>query len=320
MVGLADDGYRYGMVMMNFDFIGCIFPVLVAAFLFMPYLWLAGVYTIPEYLGRRYNRTVRTLFALIWGTCMVAFLSTIFVSAATMFEHLLGWNFYLSVGILTVLVGIYTTMGGLKAVVFTDFISCIVLIVGAALICIYGLAEVGGWSELQRRVAELPGTENHFKLVLPADAPEFSWPSVLLGLGFVAGPAYWIGNQAIVQRTLGTTSQSAARKSYVLCAAIKMLFPILLVVPGLIGLALFYDKVGPHGQPRLERRTGPAPTRATAASRHPRHRPRSLHGRRHVQPRLLRQFRLDPLGSTISIGLCSAPTPTTTKCSSSVAG
>ena len=245
MVGLADDGYRYGMVMMNFDFIGCIFPVLVAAFLFMPYLWLAGVYTIPEYLGRRYNRTVRTLFALIWGTSMVAMLATIFVSAGTMFEHLLGWNFYFSIVLVTVLVGVYTTMGGLKAVVFTDFVSCIVLIVGATLICIVGLNEVGGWSELQRRVAELPGTEHHFQLVLPADAPQFSWPSVLLGLGFVAGPAYWIGNQAIVQRTLGTSSQSAARASYVLCAAIKLIFPILLVVPGLIGLALFYDKVGP---------------------------------------------------------------------------
>ncbi len=245
MVGLADDGYRYGMVMMNFDFIGCIFPVLVAAFLFMPYLWLAGVYTIPEYLGRRYNRTVRTLFAVIWGTSMVAMLATIFVSAGTMFEHLLGWNFYLSIGVLTLVVGVYTTLGGLKAVVFTDFVSCIVLIVGATLICIVGMIEVGGWNELQRRVAELPGTEHHFQLILPADAPRFSWPSVLLGLGFVAGPAYWIGNQAIVQRTLGTTSQSAARASYIMCAAIKLVFPILLVLPGLIGLALFHDRVGP---------------------------------------------------------------------------
>ncbi len=245
MVGLADDGYRYGMVMMNFDFIGCIFPVLVAAFLFMPYLWLAGVYTIPEYLGRRYNHTVRTLFALIWGTSMVAMVATIFVSAGTMFEHLLGWNFYLSVGIMTVGVGLYTTFGGLKAVVFTDFVSCIVLIVGATLICVVGMNEVGGWSELQRRVTELPGTEHHFKLVLPADTPHFSWPSVLLGLGFVAGPAYWIGNQAIVQRSLGTNSQAAARASYIFCAAIKLVFPILLVLPGLIGLALFYDRVGP---------------------------------------------------------------------------
>lgn len=241
MVGLADDGYRYGMVMMNFDFIGCIFPVLVAAFLFMPYLWLAGVYTIPEYLGRRYNRTVRTLFALIWGTSMVAMLATIFVSAATMFEHLLGWNFYVSIGILTVLVGVYTTLGGLKAVVFTDFVSCIVLIVGASLICIVGMIEVGGWSELQRRVSELPGTEHHFKLVLPADAPQFSWPSVLLGLGFVAGPAYWIGNQAIVQRSLGARSAFEAQAAYIWGALLKNLIPVIIVLPGLVAFALLPD-------------------------------------------------------------------------------
>ncbi|HBO42652.1 MAG TPA: sodium transporter, partial [Planctomycetaceae bacterium] len=66
MIGLAGDGYRYGLVMMNFDFIGCIFPLLVAAFLFMPFLWMAGVYTIPEYLGRRYNQYVRTVFSLCW--------------------------------------------------------------------------------------------------------------------------------------------------------------------------------------------------------------------------------------------------------------
>jgi Na+/proline symporter len=71
MVGLAGDSYRYGLVMMNFDFIGCIFPVLIAAFLFMPFFWLAGVYTVPEYLGRRYNLGVRTFFAVIWVLFMV---------------------------------------------------------------------------------------------------------------------------------------------------------------------------------------------------------------------------------------------------------
>ena len=62
MIGLAGDGYRFGVVMMNFDFLGCIFPVLIAAFLFMPFLWLANVYTVPEYLGLRYNAVVRTFF------------------------------------------------------------------------------------------------------------------------------------------------------------------------------------------------------------------------------------------------------------------
>ena len=244
MVGLAADGYRYGLVMMNFDLVGCVFPVLVAAFLFMPFLWMAGVYTVPEYLGRRYNRHVRTFFAVLWTLFMVGTVGVIFVSAAVMFEVLLGWEFWFSIAVTALGVGVYTTLGGLKAVVVTDTLSCIVLVVGAAVICITGLSEVGGWSGLKETVGQVPWAKHHFHLVLPADHPDFPWPAVLLGLGFVLGPAYWIGNQAIVQRTLGTGSQSQARASYICCAAIKLVFPLLLVVPGLIALALFHEELG----------------------------------------------------------------------------
>jgi SSS family solute:Na+ symporter len=244
MVGLADDGYRFGLVMANFDLIGCVFPVLIAAFLFMPYLWLAGVYTIPEYLGRRYNELVRTVVGVILALSMVAMLGVIYVSAASMFGTLLGWSFTTSVLVTALVVGLYTVVGGLKAVVYTDFVSCIVLIIGAALICIIGLGEVGGWGALREKVAALPDTAQHFNLVRPASDPDYGWPAVLLGLGIVLGPAYWIGNQAIVQRAFGTRSQSEARASYVLCAAIKTVFPVLLVGPGLIALALFHDKIG----------------------------------------------------------------------------
>jgi SSS family solute:Na+ symporter len=93
-------------------------------------------------------------------------------------------------------------------------------------------------------VSELDWAEHHLHLVLPADHFEFPWPAVLLGLGFVLGPAYWIGNQAIVQRTLGTRSQNHARASYIFCAILKLVFPVLLVLPGLIGLALFHEQIG----------------------------------------------------------------------------
>lgn len=247
MIGLAADGYRHGLVMMNYDFIGCIFPLLIAAFLFMPFFWMAGVYTIPEYLGRRYNFQVRVMFAVIWTCFMIATLGTIFVSAAVMFNVLLGWNFWFSVVLTAVLVGIYTTIGGLKAVVVTDVISCIVLIVGASLICGLGLYRVGGPGALMEAVDQVDWASNHMHMILPGDHPQYPWPAVLLGLGFVLGPAYWIGNQAIVQRTLGSKSQSQARASYLCCAGIKMIFPFLLVIPGLIGLALFRAELGTPG-------------------------------------------------------------------------
>ncbi len=248
MIGLAGDGYRFGVVMMNFDFLGCIFPVLIAAFLFMPFLWLANVYTVPEYLGLRYNAVVRTFFSGLWVLFMVGTLATIFVSAASMFEGILGWSFWFSVGLTACVVGLYTTVGGLKAVVVTDAFSCVVLILGAAIICISGLSEVGGVGALKEAIASKSWTQDHLTLLPPADHSHYPWPAVVLGLGFVLGPAYWMGNQAIVQRTLGTRSAAEARASYVCCAAIKMFFPLLLVLPGLIGIVLLEKELGSPGE------------------------------------------------------------------------
>jgi SSS family solute:Na+ symporter len=245
MVGLAGDAYRYGIVMMNFDFVGCTFPVLIAAFLFMPLFWGAGVSTIPEYLGRRYNASVRTFFAVIWSLFMVGTVATILVSAASMFEGLLGWSFWFSVGLTSVIVGVFTTSGGLKAVAFTDVLSCIVLIGGAALLCAIGLREVGGVGLLVEKVSALPWTGEHFELLPSASHATYPWPAVVLGLGLVLGPAYWVGNQAIVQRTFGVKSEADARASYVFAAVIKLVFPVLLVLPGLLALALYADELGP---------------------------------------------------------------------------
>jgi solute:Na+ symporter, SSS family len=244
MIGLAGDAYRYGIVMMNFDFVACTMPVLIAAFLFMPLFWGAGVSTIPEFLGRRYNIGVRTFFAVVWSFFMVGTVATIFVSAAAMFEGLLGWPFWFSVAITSVGVAIFTTSGGLKAVAVTDVASCIVLIGGAALVCVIGLREVGGVMPMIDRVSELPWTGDHFTLLPDADHESFPWPAVILGLGLVLGPAYWVGNQAIVQRTFGTKSQADARASYVFAAVIKLVFPVLLVLPGLLALALYANELG----------------------------------------------------------------------------
>src|SRR5690606_30103602 len=124
--------------------------------------------------------------------------ATILVSAAAMFEGLLGWPFWLSVGLTSVLVAIFTTAGGLKAVAFTDVVSCIVLIAGAALLCAIGLREVGGVGAMVDKVSALPWTEEHLQLLPSASHEAFPWPAVILGLGLVLGPAYWVGNQAIV--------------------------------------------------------------------------------------------------------------------------
>jgi SSS family solute:Na+ symporter len=190
---------------------------------------------------------VRTFFAVVWSLFMVGTVATILVSAASMFEGLLGWPFWFSVGLTSALVGIFTTSGGLKAVAVTDAVSCVVLIAGAALLCGIGLWQVGGPTALIERVSALPWTGEHLELLPSASHEAYPWPAVILGLGLVLGPAYWVGNQAIVQRTFGTRTEADARASYVFAAVIKLVFPVLLVLPGLLALALFADELGAPG-------------------------------------------------------------------------
>jgi len=242
LVGVAGLGYVVGMSVANFDWIGCIPAMILAAFVFIPFYWRSGVFTVPEYLGRRYNDGVRALVAILWGLFMVANLGIFLWTSAKTLEMLIGWPFYASILVTAFVIGFYTFAGGLSAVVFTDTIQYFILVAGSILIIIIGFGKVGGIDGLVSTVAEIGGPErkNFFDLILPADTTQpFSWSAVLFGLAFVLSPAYWIGNQAIVQRNLATASERDAKKSVLFGAFLKLTIPFLIVIPGLIGFAIF---------------------------------------------------------------------------------
>lgn len=201
LIGVAGSAYTFGFSVANFDWMGCIFAMIIAAFLFIPFYWKAGVYTVPEYLGRRYNHIVRALVAMLWGLFMVANLGIFLWTAANTLKLLLGWPIWSSILLTAFVVGFYTFSGGLKAVVVTDTVQYFVLVLGTIIILVVGLIKVGGIGGLVQAVSETAGPDrkDFFNLILPADSPHpFSWSAVLFGLTFVLGPAYWIGNQAIV--------------------------------------------------------------------------------------------------------------------------
>jgi SSS family solute:Na+ symporter len=241
LVGVAGGAYVYGMVLANFDWIACTVSMIIAAFIFIPFYWKAGVYTIPEYLGRRYNSGVYILTAIIWGLFMVANLGLLLWAAAKTVNVVVGWPMPLTIVLIAVVVGFYTFSGGLAAVVYTDVVQCIILIIGSVVLLAVGLVKIGGIDGLVHKVSLLPSNNEYYlRLVLPADTKTpFSWSAVLLGLGFVLGPAYWAGNQVIVQRCLGASSQHEVKKSVIFGASLKIIFPILMVVPGIIGFVLY---------------------------------------------------------------------------------
>lgn len=266
IIGVGGAAYKHGLAVANFEWIGCVPAMIIGAFFFIPFLYRTGIYTIPEYLERRYNVTVRTIIATCWLVFMACNIGIMLLASAKMMQTLFGWELWVSILLMAVLVGFYTSFGGLAAVVYTDVLQCIILIGGCLLLVVFGLWQVGGIENMKSRLQaryqarsttesmngndnsstspseSLNETDSHLKLILPVNTPTpFPWPGILMGLALILSPAYWIGNQAIIQRSLGSKSEFEAKASYVWGALLKNVIPVVIAVPGLIALALYPD-------------------------------------------------------------------------------
>lgn len=237
-VGVSGQAYRYGISVGNFDWIGSIPAMLLAAFIFIPYFWRGGMYTIPEYLGRRYNSSVRTIASLTWIIFFAVDLGVLFWASAVLLNVLMGWPVWISILITASVVGFYTYFGGITAVVMTDVVQLVIMFVGGLTLVFLALHAVGGWEEMVNKISAMgPEYQQHFNLIQPSDTKTpFPWTGILFGLTFVMANAYMIGNQAIVQRCLTAKNEWHAKASMIFGSGLKMLIPILVLFPGLMAI------------------------------------------------------------------------------------
>jgi SSS family solute:Na+ symporter len=241
-MGAAGGAYRFGIAQANYEWIGAIPAMVLSALLFVPYYWKAGVYTVPEFLGKRYNLAVRVIEAILWGAFLACVLGVFFWASGLMLNEYLGIPVEVSLLITALIVGIYTITGGLAAVAMTDVVQLLVMFIGGVALTVLGLWTVGGWSGL---VNSIKSTHlDHFKLFLPLDNPTYPWLGMIFGLALVLSPAWWCCHQAIIQRTLGARSEWDAKAGMLFASFPKMLIPILVVLPGLLALALNPGLVG----------------------------------------------------------------------------
>ncbi|MEW6074065.1 MAG: sodium/solute symporter [Planctomycetota bacterium] len=250
MVGGTGNAYRFGIAQANFEWIGCVPAMVIGGLLFVPIYWKLGIHSIPEFLGRTYGPAVRAVLGIVAVVFLGAALGIFFEASAVMFEGVLGWSRWTSIAVTAIVVAIYTSGGGLGAVVYTDVIQCVILFAGGLAIAGVAMAEVGGLGGLRDGLAALGDrTAHHLELLQPDELVDergeplgLPWTGVLVGLGIVLSPAYWLGNQAIVQRTLGARDVWHARASMLLGAALKIVVPVAFVVPGLLGVVLLADR------------------------------------------------------------------------------
>ena len=244
-IGLAGSGASSGLAVGSFEWLA-VFIAMILAWVFVPFYLRSGVYTMPEFLERRYGPACRWYLTTVSVIAyVVTKISVSLYAGALVLQAVLGWDFYTSATVMVVATGIYTVFGGLAAVIYTELLQAVVLLLGAATLTIIGLEQAGGMAGLR---AALP--PDFFHMIKPSSDPAFPWTGIFFGAP-ILGIWYWCTDQMIVQRVLGAKSEAQARGGALLCGLLKILPVFVLVLPGLIARALYPDIAGDAAYPTL---------------------------------------------------------------------
>lgn len=231
IVGLAGVAAQKGTPMGHYELHSWI--VLILGWVFVPFYMRSMVYTMPEFLERRFNAKARRLLSIIQLlSYVIAKASVTIFAGALVFNQILGVEFWTGAVILVIVTGVYTIFGGLHAVMYTEAIQAFVLLIGSAVLLFVGLDKVGGWDGL---IAAVPPEKlNMFR---PLSDPEFPWLGILFASPIV-GIWYWCTDQHIVQRCLAGRNEREARRGTVFAAYLKLLPFFIFLIPGLIAFVL----------------------------------------------------------------------------------
>lgn len=231
VVGLAGAGAGNKLPMLIYEIHAWI--VLLLGWVFLPFYARSGVFTMPEFLEKRFDsrsRWILSIFSII--AYVLTKISVTIYAGGIVVSALLGIDFWTGAIATVILTGLYTVVGGMRAVVYTEALQAVVLVVGAATLTIMGLDHVGGWSEIKATV-----TPEYLNMWRPASDPDFPWPSLVI-TSTIVGIWYWCTDQYIVQRALTAKNIKEGRRGTIFGALLKLLPIFLFLVPGIIALTL----------------------------------------------------------------------------------
>src|SRR5947209_13698146 len=231
IVGLAGTAASSGLVMGHYELHSWI--ILTLGLVFVPFYMRSMVYTMPEFLERRFNAKSRWLLSIIQLLSYVIAKAAVTIYAgALVFNSLLGIDFWTGAIILVVITGVYTVLGGLHAVMYTEAIQAIVLLLGSLVLLIIGLDKVGGWNALIHSVPK-----EKLNMFPPLSDPDHPWAGILFASPIV-GLWYWCTDQHIVQRCLAGKNEKEARRGTIFAAFLKLMPFFIFLIPGLIAFVL----------------------------------------------------------------------------------
>jgi SSS family solute:Na+ symporter len=251
VIGMAASGAKYGMATSHFYWVGAIPAMVFLAIFMMPFYYGSRARSVPEYLKLRFDEKTRGFNAVSFAV-MTVFSSGISMYAmGLLLNLLLGWDFNLSVWVCGGIVLAYILLGGLTSAIYNEVLQFFLIVFGFAPLVVLGLRDVGGWSGLTAGLSRVATSQN-FGSGAWSDSWQYlgsaasnpmgvEWFGLVMGLGFVLSFGYWCTDFLVVQRAMAAESMSAARRTPLIAAFPKMLFPFLVIVPGMIAIALTND-------------------------------------------------------------------------------
>jgi SSS family solute:Na+ symporter len=282
LVGMAASGAKYGIATAHFYWVGAIPAMVFLAIFMMPFYYGSKARSVPEYLKMRFDERVRGVNSISFAV-MTVFASGISMNAlAKLLNQLLGWNYHIALWVCSGVVLVYVLKGGLTSAIYTEVLQFFMIVLGFAPVVYLGLRDAGGWAAVQQQLANVathPATMNlvdDASKTFSANAWTSAWQPLLagpannpmgvdlfamvFGLGFVLSFGYWCTNFLVVQRAMAAKNMTAARNTPLVAAVPKMLFPALVIIPGMIAVALtaMPDKNYRLPQPQLDAARYPA--------------------------------------------------------------
>lgn len=242
MMGMAASGAKYGMLTSHFYWIGAVPAMIFVALFMMPFYYGSKARSVPEYLRLRFDEKTRALNALTFAVMTVLMSGISLYAMAILFRDLLGWSFDLSIWLSAVIVLLYTASGGLTSSIYNEVLQFFLIVLGFTPLTWLGLREAGGWHGLQTRLLAM-GDRGYLHLWQNMAHPNSNpmgveWFGLVMGLGFVLSFGYWCTDFLVVQRAMAAEDMAAARRTPLIAAVPKMLFPFIVIVPGILALAL----------------------------------------------------------------------------------
>lgn len=245
IIGVSGAGARGEMPMANFELLASLILILFA-WVFVPFYLKSSVYTMPEFLEKRYSVSCRNYLSVISVLAYIFTKISLIIFAGALVFEVLGIPFWTGAIFTVVATGFYTVLGGLKAVIYTDMVQAFTLILGTIAVTIYGFYAIGGVDALFQVLdaaslkAGNPPTTDFFNLWRPVTDTNYPWTGMLFGAP-ILGVWYWCTDQYIVQRALSAKSESEAKKGALFAGYLKLLPVFIFFIPGVIAYALMQE-------------------------------------------------------------------------------